>query len=362
MPDDDFQRFVLLNRLVSISTSHAPVAYKPPLVAGSTLLQALQTRKDAGHAIEFIGAKEAEKDAEETEDERITRCTGLNFILLRDMKIQKSGQHHYAKLLLEYVDQGRRTFSVVDTESLEGRDIAGKKNERGGVSTHIVIRLPTTQHDDGQYRCAIEVAHSINRSMVENFICRQLRRWARAEELTYPVRAPDKKRPGQVNTKDYKYTPRLELLADVGRALTFATAGGRELTQMIFSKRSAKQSIGGKDHVLDEEIIADVELKVKAQNGPADPLERIKWLTGVRSLYEANGYKTRLSYRQLNGGMVTGKIHQALAGATDLVMCQKELMSLKHDYRDWYPKIDDEVADQMATFVDKDELWERGKK
>ncbi|UQD96128.1 hypothetical protein [Bradyrhizobium japonicum] len=361
MADDDFQRFVLLNRLVSISTSHAPTAYKPPLVAASTLLEALEDRKAAGHAIEFIGAKEAERDAEETEDERIARCSGLNFILLRDMKIDQDGEYSYAKLLLEFVDHGKRTFSVVDTESLEGRDIAGEKNERGGISTHIVVRLPKSQHDDGQYRCAIEVAHSFNRQMIETFICKQLRRWARAEELTYPVRAPDKRKPGQMNTKDYKYTPRLELVADVGRTLSFATAGGRELAQMIFSKRSAKQSIGGKDHVVDEEIIADVELRVKAQNGPADPLERIKWFTGIRSLYETNGYKTSLSYRQLNGGVVTGKVHQALAGATDLVMCQKELMSLKHDYREWYPKIDDEIADQMATFVDKDELWQRGK-
>jgi hypothetical protein len=197
--------------------------------------------------------------------------------------------------------------------------------------------------------------------MIENFICRQLRRWARSEELSYDVSAPDKKKAGQINTKAYKYTPRLELSADVGRALSFATAGGRELAQMTFSKRSAKQSIGGKDHVLDEEIIADVVLKYNAKRGPKDPAERVKWFTRLRSLYEQEGYKTNVMYRQLNGAMVTGKIHQALAGATDLVMCQKELMSLKHDYRDWYSNIDDEVADQMATFLGKDELWRRGK-
>ncbi|WP_424630053.1 hypothetical protein [Bradyrhizobium sp. SYSU BS000235] len=361
MADDDFQRFVILNRLASASTSHAPPEYKPPLVGGEALLSVLQDRKNAGHAIEFIGGADAERDADETEDARIARCSGLNFIWLRDIKVKKSGQYSYAKLLLEYVDQGKRTFSVVDTESLEGRDIAGRKNERGGVSAHIVVRLPTTQHDDGQYRCAIEVAHSINRSMIESFINRQLRRWARADELTYEVHSPDKKKPGRMNTKTYKYTPRLELLADVGRSLSFATAGGRELAHMIFSKRSAKQSIGGKDHVLDEEIIADVVLKINAHRGPNDPVERIKWLTGLRTLYETNGYKTKLTYRQINGGTITGKVHQALAGATDLLMCQKELMSLKHDYRDWYSEIDDQVADQMATFVDKDELWERGK-
>jgi hypothetical protein len=144
LADDDFPRFVLLNRLVSISTSHAPVAFKPPLVVGSELIAALQQRKRSGHAIEFLKADDGEKDAEETEDQRIARCTGFNFVWLRDIKISRSGQYSYAKLLLEYVDQGKRSFSVVDTQSLEGRDIAGKRNERGGVS--VAHCNPTSNH------------------------------------------------------------------------------------------------------------------------------------------------------------------------------------------------------------------------
>jgi len=358
--EDEFQRFVLLNRFVSRSATRAPEAFKPPIVEGSELFTILEERNASGAAIEFFGATETEREADETDDERIGRSAGHNFIWLREIKVVTKGAYKYANLLLEYVDQGKKSFSVVDTSSLKGRDITGAKNERGGVSCHVVVRLPIKQHDDGAYRCSIEVAHSINRGMIEAFICRQLRRWAQANELTFEVHTPDKK--GKMNVKEYRYNPRLELFADVGRSLTFATAGGRELSHMTFTKRSTKQSIGGKDHVLHQELIADVELKVSAKQGPDDPKARFAWLTGIRSFYETSGYRTKLTYRQLNGGIVvSGNIHQALAGATDLVMCQKELMSLKHAHKDWYSEIDDEIADQMATFLDKDQLWERGK-
>ncbi|MBB4370962.1 hypothetical protein GGD63_003759 [Bradyrhizobium sp. cir1] len=227
---EEFQRFVILNRLASISISRAPVAFKPPTVAGVELFNVLQERNEAGSAIEFFGAGDTEKDDEETEDERIARCVGHNFIWLRQIKIATSGAHRYAKLLLEFVDQSKKSFSVVDTSSLKGRNISGGKNERGGVSCHVVVRLPIKQHDDGDYRCAIEVAHTINRGMIETFLCRQLRRWAHNDELTYEVHLPDRK--GKASIKVYKYSPRLELLADVGRSLSFATAGGRELAHM----------------------------------------------------------------------------------------------------------------------------------
>jgi hypothetical protein len=360
LADEEFQRFVILNRLVSRSVSRAPEAFKPPIVEWFELFTILGERSAAGAAIEFFGATETEKDADETDDERIVRCAGHNFIWLRQIEIVTKGAYKYATLLLEFVDQSKKSFSVVDTSSLKGRDITGAKNERGGVSCHVVVRLPIKQHDDGDYRCSIEVAHSINRGMIEAFLCRQLRRWAHANELTFEEHMPDKK--GKMSVKEYRYNPRLELFADVGRSLSFATAGGRELSHMTFTKRSTKQSIGGKDHVLHQELIADVELKVSAKQGPDNPKERFTWLAGIRSFYETNGYRTRLTYRQLNGGVVvSGNIHQALAGATDLVMCQKELMSLQHAHRDWYSEIDDEIADQMATFLDKDQLWERGK-
>jgi hypothetical protein len=357
---DEFQRFVILNRLASRSVSRAPGAFPPPLIEGHEAFLMLSERQQGGGAIEFFGADEAGRDAEESDADRIKRGAGHNFIWLRQITIVDRGAHRYVTMLLEFVDQNKTSFSVVDTSNLKGRDITGGRNERGGVSCHVLVRLPIKQHDDGVYRCAIESAHHINRGMIEAFICRQLRRWAQTNEITYEVHTPDKK--GRMNAKGYRYTPRLELHADVGRSLSFATSGGKELAQMTFSKRSTKQSIGGKDHVKHQELIADVELRVSAKQGPDDAKERMAWLTNIRSFYEGQGYQTKMTYRHLaSGGVFSGKVHKALAGAADLVMCPKELMSLKHGLRDWYAEIDDEIEEQMATFLDKDQLWERGK-
>lgn len=354
------ERFVLLNRLVSASRSRAPVEHKPPLVEGEELVTALKERQEAKGAIEFFGKTDTEREADETDAERVARCAGLDFIWLRQIRISKRGAYKYAALLLEFVDQSKTKFSVVDTDSLKGRDISGGKNERGGISAHVVIRLPISQHDDGTYRCAIEQAPSINRGVIETFICRQLRRWAHENELTYEVHTPDK-RTGKATVKEYRYTPRLELMADIGRSISFATASGRELAQMVFSKRSEKRSIGGKDHVVDEEVLADVEIRIAAKQGPSDAEERYKWLSKIRSSFEKSGYTTRLIYKQINGGTISGKVHEALAGATDLVICPKELMTLKHEPRDWYAEFDEDVIDQMIAFLDKEGLWQRAK-
>jgi len=357
---EEFQRFVILNHLVSRSVSRAPQAFAPPLAKGEELFGALKERHSGGLAIEFFGGEEAGRESGETDEQRIKRNAGHDFIWLRELTIWDEGSHRYATMLLEFVDQSRKSFSVVDTLSLKGRDITGAKNERGGVSCHVVVRLPVKQHDDGTYRCAIEAGHHINRSMIEQFICRQLRRWAQINELMYEIKDVDKK--GKSNARVYRYTPRLELYADVGRSLSFAESGGRELAHMTFSKRSAKQSIGGKEHVLEQEVIADVELRVSAKQGPEEPKARLVWLAGIKSIFESQGYHTRLTYRHLaTGGIISGSVHKALAGAADLMMCQKELMFTKHASRDWYSKIDDEIEEQMATFLDKDELWERGK-
>jgi hypothetical protein len=66
-------------------------------------------------------------------------------------------------------------------------------------------------------------------------------------------------------------------------------------------------------------------------------------------------------YRHVGGGIVSGKIHRALASATDLVMCQKELISLKKETKEWYPEISYEIKEQMITLLNTDQLWERAK-
>src|SRR6202040_1342796 len=50
--DDEFQRFVLLNRFVSRSATRAPEALKPPIVEGSELFTILEERNASGAAIE----------------------------------------------------------------------------------------------------------------------------------------------------------------------------------------------------------------------------------------------------------------------------------------------------------------------
>jgi hypothetical protein len=355
----EFQQFVLLNRLVSRSATRASEEHKPPLVTGFELLSILNERQKAGGAIEFFGVTDSERDAAEDDNARIKKGEGHDFVWLRKIKINQSGAFRYAKLLFEFVDQSKRSFSVVHTKKLTGREISGANDERGGISAHVVIRLPIKQYDDGSYRCAIEVARHLNRGTIENFINKQLKRWATAAQLKFEVHQPDKK--GKMLVKEYRYNPRLELFSDIGRKLTFATAGGRELAHMTFTKRSERPSIGKGTHALHEDVIADVEFRVSAKQGPAEPQARYQWLRDVRASFEFSGYESRMYYRSIGGSILSGSVHQALAGASDLVMCQKELMLLKHAPKDWYPEIDDEITEQMATFLDKDELWERGK-
>ena len=229
MSAEEYQRFVMLNRLASKSVSRAPEEHKPPLIEGHEAFKMLKERQESGAAIEFFGAGETGRDAEETDADRIKRSEGHDFVWLRQITIVDRGAHRYVTMLLEFVDQSKTSFSVVDTSNLKGRDITGGKNERGGVSCHVLVRLPIKQHDDGVYRCAIESVHHVNRGMIEAFICRQLRRWAHANDLTYEVHARDKK--GRMQAKEYRYTPRLELHSDVGRSLSFATTGGKELAR-----------------------------------------------------------------------------------------------------------------------------------
>ena len=96
----------------------------------------------------------------------------------------------------------------------------GADEERGALSAHVVVRLPIEQYDDGSYRCAIEAVHSIPRRVIENFLCRQLRRQAAADELEFSVKQFGKK--GKIVERNYRYYPRLELFADIGRKIDFA--------------------------------------------------------------------------------------------------------------------------------------------
>jgi len=74
-----FQRIVLLNHLVSRSTSHAPQEFKPPVHTGAELLEVIQRRRTKKWAIEYFGT---ERDDAEDEDARVSQGIGHNFIRL----------------------------------------------------------------------------------------------------------------------------------------------------------------------------------------------------------------------------------------------------------------------------------------
>jgi hypothetical protein len=359
MADEEVQqRLVLLNRLVSVSTTRATEDNKPPMFTGREALELIQRRKEKNWAIEYFGLHETAGSLSK-EDERIKSGKGHDFIWLREIKFQDKAQWRFAVMLFEFIDQSKVSFSVVDTVSLEGNEIRGKKNDRGARSAHVVVRLPIKQYDDRSYRCVIEVSRSITRADIEHFLCKQLRRQAAADELSFHVRWMDAK--GKPKEYNYRYTPRLELFADIGRKIDFALSGGRELSHMTFTKRHERRSIGKDTEVKHEDVIADVELRVSAKQGPDDPDKRLGWLAQVRSYFESIGYESRMFYRNLGGGIMSGHVHQDMAGATDIVMCQKELISLSDADKEWYPKIDDELVGQMITHANTDDLWERSK-
>ena len=65
LSSEEFQRFVILNRLASRSVSRAPGAFPPPLIEGHEAFLMLAERQESGGAIEYFGADEAGRDAEE---------------------------------------------------------------------------------------------------------------------------------------------------------------------------------------------------------------------------------------------------------------------------------------------------------
>lgn len=360
MADEDSpQRLVLLNRLVSVSSCRAAEEHKAPMLTGHEALTLIQKRHEKDWTIEFVGMHEPAGGLKDDERIKAGKKSKLDFILLREIKLEEKSGWRYAVALLEFIDQTKKSFSVVNTDSLKGREISGEAPERGSRSAHVVVRLPIKQYDDRSYRCVIEVSHAITRHDIETFLCRQLRRQATLDDLSFTVKSVDAK--GKSKERPYRFTPRLELFADIGRKLDFALSGGRELSHMTFTKRSERRSLGKATEVKHEEVIADVELKVSAKQGPDDPKARVTWLADVKKFFENQNYEARMYYRNLAGGTLSGQVHQAMSSATDLVMCQKELISLHDSPKEWYGKIDADIASQMIEFTNTDELWERSK-
>lgn len=356
MADKSHERIILLNRLVSRSATRAPQEHQrhAPTHGALELIDILDKRREAKIAVEFFGSTDDEDDAQ-----RIAKGAGHSFVRLARLRKETDGGFTFVTMLIEHVDQSIRSFPVVHTGTFDGREISGDEAERGATAAHVMISIPSDgAYEDGSYRCAIEANSPITRGEIETFLSRQLRRAARAESWVFDVTVQGKKK---LETKQYRYYPRLELFADIGRKLNLTLTEGRILSHMVFTKRGEKQPIGKPTSILHNDVYADVELKISAKQGPNDPGERTKWLAEVRRAYEERGYESRMYYRYATGGVVSGDIHHAVAGAADLLMCPKEIVALASQPKKWRREISDELVGEMKALLSKDSLWERAK-
>ena len=156
----DNHRFILLNRLISISKSRARL-HSPPTHAATELLEIIDNRRSRSLAIEFEGLTESRDSVDEKL--RLTQGVGYNFLRLTQMKWEGDAQStRYVTLLFEHVDQAQRSFPVVNTTTYRGREIEGEEEERGATAIHVVIQMPPESALNlGKYRCAIEVVSPI---------------------------------------------------------------------------------------------------------------------------------------------------------------------------------------------------------
>jgi hypothetical protein len=354
MAQVEYQRLVLLNRMVSRSASRAPQEHHPPVHSALELMLILEKRRAAGIAIEYLGSTD-DKD----EEIRASKGEGHDLLRLSRAHFEQGSDARYITLLIEHIDQRVTSFPVVHTKTFDGRDISGDEDERGASSVHVVIRLPKEgAYDDGNYRCAIEsMSSGVTRKQIELFLTRQLRR--ACPDWTFS--ATVHKRGRKPKTTEYRYYPRLELFADVGRKLGEFVSEGRTLTHMVFTKRSEKESIGQPTAILHEDVIADIEYRISAKQAPADPGEKRTWIENVKQSFELRGFESRLYYRHASGTAMGGGIHQDIAGATDLLICPKEIISLMDQPKRWRNTICPEIVGQMKALLDRNALWERSK-
>ncbi|MHC2104433.1 hypothetical protein [Methylobacterium sp. CM6246] len=343
-----------MNRLVSRSVTHAGNQHKAPLHGATELLRIIEERRALGHAIEFIGSTDSQDEII-----RASNGYGHDFIRIKDCKFFEGGDSGYAVLFFEHADYDVKSLSVIDTRKLIGRELSGDQDEVGASTAHVVVKLPRAgSYDDGSYRCAIEYIHGgVSRKYIAALLRRQLRRHAQSEGWEFEAFSKDKK--GKPIRKNYRYWPKLDLLADVSRSLDAAVGVGRELSHLIFTKRSEKHATGQATTVLHEEFRADVEMRVNVSQGPGDPAERRNWAQRIVDDFKHRGFQSEVFYRSTGNATIGGKLHEEVEGVTDLLLCPKEVISLSAPPRRWRQDIDDEVVGKLRELVDRDELWRR---
>ncbi len=354
---EEFERVIFLNRLLSRSVSQAPAEFSPPVHGARELFAIIEARFKQGFAIEFVGAG----GSSDNDDDkiRIEAGRGYNFIRVKSSNIFSSEEFDYIVILAEFVNQAVRDFPVVDTVTYEGREISGDAEERGAFAAHVLVRIPTAKsYDDASYRCAIEHVASINRRDVEALFSRQIRRQSKTEEWRFSVKKKGRK--GKNIEQAYKYHPRLDLVSDVGRSL-LTGFDEKSISKIVFTNRNEKLNLGQKTDIEYRDVVGNIDISVNASQGPDDEAEKQTWFQGLKRIYELRGYESKIYFRHVKGRTMSGDVHAAIAEATDLVMCPREIVKLQGRPRVWRNAIEDDTVAAMKNVVDNDALWARAK-
>lgn len=350
--NETYSRIILLNRLVSRSVTRAPQEHKAPLHSGIDLFNIIDQRVKDKVCIEFFNVDENIVD----DAERIKANKNKDSLRINKIQREVVGSWLYLGMLVTFIDQRITTFPVIDIEEGSGRDLRGGQNERGSFIAHVVVRLPigSDQRDEGSYRCAVESVTNLSRSNIEKLWSRQLRRVAETQEWSFDVEISGKRKP---ETKHYRYHPRIELLADVGRSMFGSGSGAKTLSHLVFTNQHEKRSFPDPTAIHHEDFFASVELRVSAKQGPDDPEEKRSWIEQLKRQYELRGYKTKMYFRSSKGDRITGTVNPSVEGATDLLMCPREVIHTAISPNKWLDAIQPEIYDKMKALLDRDELW-----
>lgn len=349
-----YLRTVLLNHLLSQSTSQAPDEHTPPTHGFEELFEYVKSRTDKGVAIEFL----TDADSDDLDDAGridLGKKNKLDFVRLKFAGLMTHESRRYAVLLIHHVDQKNRSFPVVNLDTYEGREITAAENERGVSSAHVVVSLPVDNEvDDASYRCVVEFTPGITRRSVEFLINRQIRRAASWEFSVEQVG----RRGTPVKPKIYKYKPKIRLASDIYQNLLTGDKIGL-FSSAVFTKRSTKENTAKEIDLLQEDIVADIQLRISGNQAPTDPTKRKSWLKELVNFYDGLGYKSKLYYRHLNGSKYRGTHSTEADGAADRLLCNTASYELTTERPKWDNTVHQPAVDELVKILRRDELWQR---
>lgn len=349
------EQTVLLNHLLTQSITQAPEDTTPPTHGIEELFSYIKSRSKSGVAIEFFGDF---PDDLESDKDRIEygKSKKYDFIRIKDANIEEVNGRRYIVMLIHHIDQKNRSFPVVNLDTYEGREITAEENERGVTSAHVVISLPSEGDvDDAKYRCAIEYTSGITRRGIEFLLNRQLRR---SIDWEFSVEQTGKR--GPIKSKIYKYRPKIRLASDIYRNLLV----GDQLalfSSAVFTKRSTRDNTAKEIELMQEDIVADIEVRISGSQAPADPAAKKAWLNKLISWYQDRGYRSKLYYRHMNGRKYKGTQSTEIDGAADRLLCNTTMYSLTTERSKWDNIIQGQAVQEIVNILRRDELWQKAK-